>query len=107
MPGGRMNEDEFFEDWTESIRRELSEELGDTVKINLNPEPFLIHKHRVNEGNHPCIIIAYHAQLLSGEIVMSDEHDFLEWVDVSTYNPSPLFTEYMLEAVQKYLKQYA
>ena len=30
LPGGRMNEDEFFGDWIESLQRELDEELGNS-----------------------------------------------------------------------------
>lgn len=107
LPGGRMDEDEFFQDWIKSIEREVKEELGDDVKVKINPKPFLVHKHKVNEGNHPCVILGYHAEWISGNIKMSTEHDFMEWVNVKTYNPSPLFTEYMLETVELYLKEYA
>lgn len=107
LPGGRMNEDEFFEDWLDSLRRELREEMGTRFEYEVNPEPFLIHKHRVTEGNHPCIIIGYKGVYKGGEILMSDEHDFMEWVDVKTYDPSPLFEDYMLEAIRKYLDNYA
>jgi 8-oxo-dGTP pyrophosphatase MutT (NUDIX family) len=107
LPGGRMDEDEFYNDWMISIDREIREELGSEVKIKVNPKPFMFHKHRVNEGNHPCVIIGYHAELISGKIRMSDEHDFMEWVNINNYNPSPLFTEYMLDAVKVYLNEYA
>lgn len=107
LPGGRMNEDEFYSDWLESLKREISEEMGDSIQIQLDTEPIFIHKHRVNDGNHPCIIIAYTGKLISGSVNLSDEHDYMEWVDVKSYNPSPLFSEYMLEAVQKYQKEYA
>ena len=107
LPGGRMDEDEFFADWISSINREVQEELGNEVKVKIDPKPFMIQKHRVNEGNFPCVILGYHAELLSGRIQMSDEHDYMEWVDVKNYNPAPLFTEYMLDAVKVYLKDYA
>ncbi len=107
LPGGRMNEDEFFDDWMKSVHREVEEELGESVRVEINPKPIFVHKHRVNEGNHPCIIIAYQAKLLGGEIIISDEHDFLDWVSVKNYDPSSLFTEYMLDAVKVYLKEYA
>lgn len=107
LPGGRMDEDEFFDNWMNSIKREIQEELGSEIKVKVDPKPFMIQKHRVNEGNIPCVILGYHAQLESGIIHISDEHDFLEWVDVKNYNPSPLFTEYMLDAVRIYLKEYA
>ncbi|XDD46308.1 NUDIX domain-containing protein [Leptospira sp. WS39.C2] len=107
LPGGRMNEDEFFEDWSESISREIKEELGESIKIEVNPVPIFVHKHRVNEGNLPCIIIAYDAKLLAGKVQLSDEHDFMEWVDIKSFDPKKLFSEYMLDAVQLYLTKYA
>ncbi|ANG99649.2 NUDIX hydrolase [Leptospira borgpetersenii str. 4E] len=107
LPGGRMNEDEFFEDWNLSIEREIEEELGPQIKIKVFPKPLFVHKHKVNEGNFPCIIIAYHANFLGGEIILSDEHDYIAWKNVRTFEPNPLFTEYMLDAVNLYLKEYA
>ncbi|MGQ2842201.1 NUDIX hydrolase, partial [Leptospira interrogans] len=41
------------------------------------------------------------------DIILSDEHDYISWEKVQTYEPSPLFTEYMLDAVNLYLKEYA
>lgn len=93
LPGGRMNEDEFFEDWNLSIEREIEEELGPQIKIKVFPKPLFVHKHKVNEGNFPCIIIAYHANFLGGEIILSDEHDYIAWKNVRTFEPNPLFTE--------------
>lgn len=106
LPGGRMNEDEFFGDWIESLQRELDEELGSSFSIHIDPEVRLVYKHRVNLGNHPCIILGYDCEYLSGEIQISEEHDFFQWVDVRTYDPSVLFSEYMLEAMQKYLSRF-
>ncbi len=105
LPGGRMNEDEFFSDWMHSLKRELAEELGNDFHVKINPNPILVHKHLVNDGNHPCIIIGYDGLYESGEISISDEHDFFEWVDVNTYKPEKLFSEYMLDALNAYLKR--
>ncbi len=107
LPGGRMTEEEFFEDWTNSVYRELDEEMGKQISYKLNPDPIFFHKHRVNEGNHPCIIIAYQAYYIAGEVQISDEHDFLDWVDVRTFQPQGFFSEYMLEAVTIYQEKYA
>lgn len=106
LPGGRMNEDEFFGDWILSLKRELSEELGNNLKLKIKEDVILVHKHRVNLGNHPCIILGYEAEFESGELQISDEHDYMEWVNTKTYNPEPLFSEYMLEAVKKYLDKH-
>ncbi|MBP7280645.1 MAG: NUDIX hydrolase [Leptospiraceae bacterium] len=105
LPGGRMNQDEFFLDWMDSLNRELAEELGNNFKVKVNPEPILVHKHLVNDGNHPCVIIGYDAIYESGEISISEEHDFFKWVDVTNYKPEELFSEYMLDAVNIYLKR--
>ncbi|MBM9499288.1 NUDIX hydrolase [Leptospira sp. 201903071] len=107
LPGGRMNEDEFYQDWKLSMEREIEEELGSNVQIEVSAKPLFIHKHRVNEGNFPCIIVAYHANFLGGEIRLSEEHDYIAWENVHSYNPSPLFSEYMLDAVNLYLKEYS
>jgi 8-oxo-dGTP pyrophosphatase MutT (NUDIX family) len=107
LPGGRMNEDEFFDDWTQSIFREINEELGEDINREVNPIPIFVHKHRVNDGNFPCIIIAYDAKLIDGNVKLSDEHDYMEWVDIKKFDPKNLFSEYMLDAVQLYLNQYA
>ena len=46
LPGGRMNEDEFFLDWMDSLNRELIEELGSNFQVKINPVPIFVHKHR-------------------------------------------------------------
>jgi 8-oxo-dGTP pyrophosphatase MutT (NUDIX family) len=107
LPGGRMDEEEFFEDWMDSLHREMHEEMGEKIQYEVEPKPILIYKHRVTEGNHPCVILGYAGKYLGGEIIMSDEHDYMEWVDVKTFDPATLFEEYMLEAVRKYLNEYA
>lgn len=106
LPGGRMNQEEFFGDWLDSLKREIREELGTSFQVSIEPNIILIHKHLVNLGNHPCVIFGYHAKYISGELSISDEHDYYEWVDVYTFKPQVLFSEYMLEAVQLYLDRF-
>ena len=84
---------------------ELIEELGDNFQIRIGAEVSLVHKHRVNLGNHPCIILGYDCEFVSGDIQISEEHDYFEWVDIHTFKPNTLFSEYMLEAVEKYLSR--
>lgn len=105
LPGGRLNEDEFYGDWIDSIKRELNEELGKNWNISILSEPILIAKHKIINGNHPCLIIGYEGKWNDGTITLSDEHDFLDWVDIYTYNPDSLFNGYMLDAVRMYLKK--
>jgi 8-oxo-dGTP diphosphatase len=103
LPGGRMNQSEFFEDWLISLDRELKEEMGEQFIVNIFAEPIFVHKHLVNDGNHPCLIVAYKGEFQSGDIQISDEHDYFKWVDIYTFNPSEFFSEYMLDAVNLYL----
>ncbi len=107
LPGGRMTEEEFFGDWLQSLRREIGEELGNEFHYEIEPEPFLVHRHRIIQGNHPCIIIGYKGIFQGGTIHMSEEHDFMNWVRIQEYNPQGFFAEYMLEAVKKYIERYA
>ena len=76
------------------------------MKIKISEEVVLIHKHRVNLGNHPCVILGYDCEYISGDIKISDEHDFFEWVDIKTFKPETFYSEYMLEAVSKYLSRF-
>jgi 8-oxo-dGTP diphosphatase len=105
LPGGRMSQNEFFLDWKDSLKRELNEELGNEFKYEIFDELVLIHKHRVNLGNHPCVILGYNAKYLSGEISLSEEHDFYKWVDIKTFQPEELFSEFMLSAVKLYIEK--
>jgi len=107
LPGGRMNQNEFYENWLDSVQREIEEELGPHIQIQIETNPFLIHKHRVNEGNHPCVIVGYKANYISGEIILSDEHDYLKWVNAKTFDMDSFFSEYMLDAMNLYQRDYA
>lgn len=106
LPGGRMSQDEFFKDWILSLKREITEELGENFLIQIYPDIILVQKHLVTQGNHPCIIFGYHAKYLSGELTISDEHDYYAWVNVHEFKPESLFSEYMLDAVQLYLNRF-
>ena len=107
LPGGRITEEEFFGSWTDSVKREITEELGDEFVVNVNPEPAFLYPHRVNLDDHPCLIIAYHADYVKGEPVISDEHDYMSWEEIKTFSPESLFSEYMLEAVKLYQEKFA
>ena len=106
LPGGRMTEREFFSDWMHSVARELQEELGSLVQLDIRAQPIFIHRHRVNDENFPCLIIAYEANFKSGNLVISEEHDYMEWVDIQEFKAEELFSEHMLDAVNYYLNKY-
>jgi len=107
LPGGRMTEEEFFGDWVKSLERELVEELGENFQLQIDPDPIFLKKHRVEEGQFPCMILAYKGIYSGGVVQLSDEHDYFDWVDSKNFDPGALFSGYMLEAVDYYLKKYS
>lgn len=101
LPGGRLSEMEIYEPFKDSIAREMREELGD-VSYKLVEEPAFYFGHRIRNGGHPALGIAFTAEYLGGEIRLSDEHDWMAWVPAATYAPAPLFEEHMLSAVLRF-----
>jgi 8-oxo-dGTP diphosphatase len=65
----------------ESIRREIQEECGLTV--NVEEQPFTVYQAFRNDA--PMIVIIYRAHYLSGEVLMSDEHDAFDWLTPSEF----------------------
>ena len=102
LPGGRMNQDEFFKNWIESLKREILEELGNKVVYKIYEEPIFVHKHIVEEDNAPCLIISYIGHFIEGELLLSDEHEYYKWVSIKNYNPKEIFTKYMLDVFTKF-----
>ncbi|MBL8020206.1 MAG: NUDIX hydrolase [Leptospirales bacterium] len=105
LPGGRISADEIYQPFARSLAREIQEELGD-IAYNLEPDPIFLFPHRIQNGNHPALGIAFMASFKSGNIVLSDEHDWMAWVDVQTYIPAPLFKEHLLDAVVQFQSRF-
>lgn len=103
LPGGRLGEKEIYSPLTEALAREVCEELGDEIEYMVSDEPVFIFPMKMWSGGHEALGISFVGFYESGDIVLSDEHDFMEWVDLLTYDPSLLFSEHMLDAVNKFL----
>lgn len=73
LPGGDLD---FGEDPLESVIREIKEETGLDVS---GVEPFDVEAHINKEGNF-WVTIAYRAQAVSDEVVLSFEHNDYKWV---------------------------
>ncbi|MEM7183407.1 MAG: NUDIX domain-containing protein [Spirochaetota bacterium] len=104
LPGGRLTQEEFFADWLVALQRELYEELGANAKYSINTPHFMLHKHLIDDGEHACLWIGYRGSWQGGEIRLSHEHDFMDWVDVTSYDPTTFFRGTSLEAIQEYLQ---
>lgn len=101
LPGGRLAEPEIYESFSDAIAREMREELG-AVEYRLREEPAFYFGHRIRNGGHPALGIAFTAEYLGGDIVLSDEHDWMSWVNLKDYDPRGLFQEHMLSAVLRF-----
>lgn len=73
LPGGDLD---FGENAIRSIKREIEEETGLTVK---DLKPFDLESH-INDKGDFWITIAYQAQAQSEKVKLSFEHDKYQWV---------------------------
>jgi NUDIX domain len=107
LPGGRIAVSELYTPWSDAVRREMSEELGDDLEYELVPEPIFFFAHLVENGGHPAIGFAYRARLKGGTVRLSAEHDWMQWVRLKTYRPDNLFTGHLALAVKRFQTEFA
>ena len=72
FPGGKLEDNETLEG---CLKREISEELGIEIAVG---KLISSRKHVLN-CQSAIMLYAYHAEYLSGEIVLTD-HDEIAWV---------------------------
>ncbi|MEX0616737.1 MAG: NUDIX domain-containing protein [Candidatus Woykebacteria bacterium] len=99
FPGGKIQEDE--KDFAESLIREVKEETNLEIEVG---SPFITWIHKmttgVNKGGE-IFIVGYKCSYLSGEVMISNEHDSYLWVDRSDLGQLDHKDEYF-----KYLDSY-
>lgn len=107
LPGGRFNPGEIYEPWVDSVRRELSEELGDGFEFVIanGGEPVFIFPHFIQESGYEGLGIAYVADFVGGELRLSAEHDAMRWVSVKDWDASEWFATHLLGAVQRFQRE--
>jgi 8-oxo-dGTP pyrophosphatase MutT (NUDIX family) len=83
FPGGRVDESERDLPWTEALQREIAEEVGPDVRVDIG-QTLIVSKRRFNhEGQiHHIAAIFFECHYRSGNIVISDEHHRYEWLTV-------------------------
>jgi 8-oxo-dGTP pyrophosphatase MutT (NUDIX family) len=64
------------EDPLAAAGREIAEECG--LRTEIDPRPVTAYAARRNQD--PMVVIAYRAQVLGGEVTLSDEHDEFAWL---------------------------
>jgi len=95
--GGTINGDESISD---TITREIKEEVGDDIKYDVND--IVYAKRRAVPECGDYIKIAYLATYEDGEIVLSEEHTKYEWVEAEKIQKSK-YSPWVKECVQKAL----
>jgi 8-oxo-dGTP diphosphatase len=60
----------------EAVKREILEESSLTVEVE--PRPFTVYQAK--RKDLPMMVIVYRAQYLSGEVLLSEEHDTYDWL---------------------------
>ena len=95
LPGGKID---YGEDLTEALIREVSEEVGIVIRVG---RPFKTW-HFIKE---PFWVtgITFECDYISGDIVLSPEHDAHSWIKPEEYKNYPLSTS-MEEQINAYLE---
>ncbi|MBU43060.1 MAG: hypothetical protein CMN76_07585 [Spirochaetaceae bacterium] len=102
LPGGRINQDEFYSDFHDCLAREVTEELG-AVEYLLNPYPLFVFPHFVAKDGKDALGVAYVGRYLSGSLQLSEEHNHFQWYRFAD-SPEPAFRSTMLAAVNIFLQ---
>lgn len=108
LPGGRIDVSEFTVPFADIIERELKEEVGD-VTVTVHPKPVALGRHLIpasmtsEKSDLHVLYIFFEAKLMSGDIVISDEHDGFKWIDLKNSQPAKLFKSGILEGINMYL----
>ncbi|MBU4511826.1 NUDIX domain-containing protein [Patescibacteria group bacterium] len=108
FPGGRIDTDEFETPFSEIIKREAEEEIGEVeFKLKLQPVAIgrhLIPAHLASAGKEIRVLyVFFEAEYVSGEVKISPEHTGYDWFDLSKENPEKLFISGILQGVRMYL----
>jgi 8-oxo-dGTP pyrophosphatase MutT (NUDIX family) len=84
FPGGRVDESERSIPWTEALKREITEEIGESVFIEIENTLFVSKRQYDKNGmtNHIAAIF-FKCQFISGDIKISEEHSRLAWLTLA------------------------
>ncbi len=107
FPGGRINKTELTIPLPKLIKRELNEELGNTVRYKLNEQPVAIGRHWYNSKllrkKQDVLWVFFEANYTRGKIKISTEHTIYRWVKITKKNASVYFTRGALRGIKNYL----
>jgi 8-oxo-dGTP pyrophosphatase MutT (NUDIX family) len=82
------------EDPLEAIQREVAEETGLVTRITARP----VDAYPARRGDEPMIVLVYRADVISGDLVRSEEHDAHAWLDIETFAATTTLTRLVTAA---------
>lgn len=109
LPGGRIDTDEFNVPFTEILKREVKEEIGD-ININIAPDlvaygrKVILAEHTASkEKDIHVLYLFFQGYYLGGNIRISKEHTGHEWLDLNDIKLEEHFKEGLLDGVRAYM----
>ena len=107
LPGGRIKEYEKIQPFDKIFSRELEEELGRNVHIDVDQTPVAIGRHTylTHSSNEERFIfwVLFEGRYLGGKVKVSPEHERHDWVRVNKQNLGKYFVRGPLESMYHYL----
>ena len=81
FPGGRVDESECNSTWTDTLKREVAEEIGEDVTISIGQTLFVSKRQYTKVGTtHYIAAIFFAGQYLGGDLKLSEEHQNYDWL---------------------------
>ncbi len=81
FPGGRVNESEREVPWSEALKREVTEELGENVAIKIGNTLFVSKRqYQKDKKKHYTAAIFFKCKYVGGDIELSEEHTNYKWL---------------------------
>lgn len=82
LPGGRLEHAEFQDPWSLALKRELAEEVGKELKVELEEKPIFMGPHRIMHDGKDALLILYRGRWQGGEVKLDGkEHSRFFWED--------------------------
>ena len=103
LPGGRIEDTEFTTPFQSIIRREVREELGADLHIELSDMPVAVGRHRSRDG--VSVLYVFFEAVVDNPNVslkISDEHTGISWLDLSTTPLETVFLSGILEGMKQW-----
>ncbi len=102
-PGGRIDVGEEDVDLMSILDREIREELGSEIQYKLG-KPAFVSRRFFPDYDLKIFLTMFEAELLSGEIKLSNEHLQFEWLKPEDVKKEMFVTEAEYQAWVDYLK---